>query len=288
MKQALVLGGGGLLGVAWESGILRALIEAGIDRSAFDAVVGTSAGAIVGSRFLAGRDLVARTDAKSGDGAGSRSPALIDPSALDVPTLGRVFQIWGANVRMTLAAASEIGALARGLYRDKEAAWVAGIAAAAGTSAWPETCLRISAVDTESGERALFDRNSGVDFARAVAASSSVPGIFPSVTIQERLYMDGGVHSTTHADALVADKPARVFVFMPMNQKTQQSIGIHAEHALEAEIAALRAVGTEVVVRTPSAEDAARFGGNLMDVAKTPDAFEVGLATGRALAQELG
>jgi NTE family protein len=288
MRQALVLGGGGVIGVAWESGILRALVDAGIERSAFGAVVGTSAGAIIGARFLAGHDLVARPGSPEGGGSGPDSPALIDPKALDLAALGRVFQIWGANDRMTPAVAAEIGGLARTLYRDKESAWVTGITRAAGANGWPDTTLRISAVDTESGARALFDHASGVDLARAIAASSSVPAIFPSVTIDGRLYMDGGVHSSTHADALVGDRPARVLVLMPMNARTAQHVGAHAERALDAEVAALRGAGSEVFVRTPTAEDASRMGPNLMDFAKTSEAFEVGLATGRALARELG
>jgi NTE family protein len=287
MRQALVLGGGGFLGIAWESGILRALLDAGWTRDAFDAVVGTSAGAIIGTRFLAGHDLVARPGAPEGTGSG-KSEVAIDPSTLDIGALGRVFQIWGATDRTTPAIAAEIGAVARGLYRDKEAAWVAGIGRAVGANAWPGTTLRISAVDTASGERRLFDRASGVDLARAIACSSAVPGIFPSVTIDGRLYMDGQVHSSTHADALAADRPARVIVLMPTNVHTAQAIGSHAERALAAELTTLRAAGTEVIVRTPTAEDAQRTGANLMDAAKAPDAFQVGLDTGRALAQELG
>jgi NTE family protein len=289
MRTGLVLGGGGVIGVAWESGILKGLLDAGVERGAFDVVVGTSAGAIVGARFLAGHELAARPGAAAGGGNGGGAANLgIDQSTLDLGALGRVFQLWGAIGRTTPAQAREIGALVRGLYREREPAWVSGIGAASGGGAWPDTPLRVSAVDTESGERRLFDRASGVDLARAIAASCAVPGLFPSVTIDARLYMDGQVHSSTHADALVPDAPARLVVLMPTNSRTAQSIGAHAERALEAELAALRAAGTNVLARTPSADDAARMGANLMDASKAPHAFDVGLATGRALASELG
>ncbi len=50
--RALVLAGGGLAGIAWESGVLEGLHEAGVDTSHWDLVVGTSAGSFVGARLL--------------------------------------------------------------------------------------------------------------------------------------------------------------------------------------------------------------------------------------------
>ena len=54
-KNALVLGGGGALGVAWETGLLAGLREAGIDPAGADLIVGTSAGSIVGTCVAAGK-----------------------------------------------------------------------------------------------------------------------------------------------------------------------------------------------------------------------------------------
>ena len=45
-EKALVLGGGGVTGVAWEIGILTGLADSGIDMSDADLVVGTSVGAL--------------------------------------------------------------------------------------------------------------------------------------------------------------------------------------------------------------------------------------------------
>ena len=44
MARALVLGGGGVTGVAWELGLLAGLAAAGVDLTGADLVVGTSAG----------------------------------------------------------------------------------------------------------------------------------------------------------------------------------------------------------------------------------------------------
>ncbi|MFE9044443.1 patatin-like phospholipase family protein [Streptomyces sp. NPDC007818] len=51
---ALVLGAGGLVGAAWEVGVLHGLAEAGVDLSGADLVVGSSAGAVVGALLTAG------------------------------------------------------------------------------------------------------------------------------------------------------------------------------------------------------------------------------------------
>ena len=50
MSSALVLGGGGITGIAWEIGLLHGLHESGVDLTDADTVVGTSAGSVVGCR----------------------------------------------------------------------------------------------------------------------------------------------------------------------------------------------------------------------------------------------
>src|SRR5579864_5821039 len=52
--KGLVLGGGGITGIAWEFGVLSGLAEAGLDLSSADVVVGTSAGSVVGAQILSG------------------------------------------------------------------------------------------------------------------------------------------------------------------------------------------------------------------------------------------
>src|SRR5687767_6612029 len=52
--RTLVLGGGGITGIAWETGLLFGLAEAGVDLTTADRVVGTSAGSIVGAQITAG------------------------------------------------------------------------------------------------------------------------------------------------------------------------------------------------------------------------------------------
>ena len=49
MRRALVLGGGGITGIAWEIGVVAGLVEAGVDLRAADLFIGTSAGSVVGA-----------------------------------------------------------------------------------------------------------------------------------------------------------------------------------------------------------------------------------------------
>ena len=55
--RALVLGGGGVTGIAWELGILKGLADAGVDLTSADLVVGTSAGSVVGAQITTGRTI---------------------------------------------------------------------------------------------------------------------------------------------------------------------------------------------------------------------------------------
>jgi NTE family protein len=55
--RAVVLGGGGTVGVAWQTGLLAGLREAGVELAGASAIVGTSAGALVGALLSSGRDV---------------------------------------------------------------------------------------------------------------------------------------------------------------------------------------------------------------------------------------
>src|SRR6266508_3627355 len=58
MSTALVLAGGGVTGIAWETGVLAGLRDEGVDVvSGVRLVVGTSAGSTVGAQVLGGADL---------------------------------------------------------------------------------------------------------------------------------------------------------------------------------------------------------------------------------------
>jgi NTE family protein len=56
-RRALVLGGGGVTGIAWETGLIAGLADLGIDLAAADVIIGTSAGSLVGTDIASGQEL---------------------------------------------------------------------------------------------------------------------------------------------------------------------------------------------------------------------------------------
>ena len=269
--SALVLGGGGITGIAWELGILHGLAEAGVDLTEADTVVGTSAGSVVGAQLgseLSLADLYASQleppDAELG-GRLSRIAALKLVPPYLLPGSGRDKL---ARVGRVARAAHEPGSIDReGVIRSRLP-----------VHDWPERDLRITAVDTESGEFTVFTRDSGVDLVAAVAASCAVPTVWPPVEIAGRTYMDGGMRSTANVD--VAAGADRVVVLAPLPRSVSKKSSIQAQM----EKIAPRAWS----VVTPDPESLAAFGRNLLDPAKRKVAAEAGLRQSRDLAEQVG
>jgi len=280
-KNALVLGGGGVLGVAWEIGLLTGLQEQGIDVSGADLIVGTSAGSIVGTQIALGKtltELMAEQD-EPDDGRIGTLMAGIDPGS----TL-QLFMRWAGIKEMTQAICAEIGAAALAAKTVSEEEWVAYFEDHIGEEHWPERALRLTAVECESGEFEVWDRDSGVSLARAVASSCAVPGLFPPVTIDGRRYTDGGVRSGTSAD--LASGFDAVLIVAPIGARPDGIDPLLGSRA-RAEAAALRAQGASVELAFPDATALEGIGINRMDASRRDKAAAGGVAQGRSLASRL-
>lgn len=142
---------------------------------------------------------------------------------------------------------------------------------------WPDRDLRVTAVDTATGEFTVFTRDSGVDLVAAIAASCAVPTVWPPVEIGGRTYMDGGMRSTANVD--VARGADRVVVLAPLPRSLSKKTSIRAQ--LE------KVAPREWSVVTPDPEALAAFGKNLLDPARRKDAAEAGLRQSRDLVDEL-
>lgn len=278
MRRALVLGGGGVVGIAWESGLLAGLAEGGVDVREADLVVGTSAGSFVGTRIAAGVDPQSLTRSEQ---RAVRAPQ--PEGGLDIPTLTKVFELWSQAAEMTPTELARIGALALQARTVSEDLWIERTGGSVGVEDWPETALRIASVDVESGELAVHDRASGAPLARAIAASCAIPGMFPPVAIAGRRYMDGGVRSGTNADVALDLEPERVLVAAPMCEGTVV-FGSLAERCMRDEAARLQAAGAHVHIVTPNDAEIEAFGPNLMDPARVEPAAAAGRERGRILA----
>lgn len=278
-KRALVLGGGGLVGIAWESGVLLGLRDGGVDARGADLVVGTSAGSMVGVRVAAGQDLA---DALEPPEAGLPLPE----GGIDLAAYERIMELWTSVERMTEDVAAEIGREAVAARACTPEAWIAQTGGHCGVDDWPETEYVAVSVDVGTGRHRGFGRADGVPLARAIAASCAIPGLFPPIPFEGALWMDGGVRSGTSAD-LAAERGAdRVLVVAPMCERTGV-IGPLSQRTLEFELAGLEAKGVWAHAVLPGEVEAARMGGDLMDARAIEPALEVGHAQGRRLASSV-
>ncbi len=277
MRQALVLGGGGVVGVAWETGLIGGLLDHGVDLRAAEAIVGTSAGSMVGTRLAAGQDI--RVERSS-----VALPSV--DGGPDLPILEKVFRRWITATQADVEFLTEIGALALAARTVDESSWIAATGGNLGVATWPHDQLRIISVDVENGRLGVHDRASGAPLDRAIASSCAIPGMFPPITINGRRYMDGGIRSGTSADVLLPDAPDLVIVIAPIC-KASTRIGALAEACLDNEIAALEAGGTRVVKILPLADEIAAFGRNLMDPARAEPAAAAARARAESLVRTL-
>jgi NTE family protein len=254
--RALVLGGGGLAGIAWHVGLLAGLEDAGLDVRDPDLVVGTSAGSVVGALLRSGSDLAELYDWHV-DPAAAAAERSVD---LDINALGIAFlkALTGATGEQD--ARARIGALALGASTAPEAERRAIIAGRLPVDVWPDAPLVVTAIDTATGDFVGFDRDAGVGLVDAVAASCAVPGVWPPTTIGGRRFMDGGLRSLTNAD--LAAGCDRVLVLAPFAGYPRNPFGPDRDD----ELAPVRRTG-QVLVLDADDESTAAFGSNPLDPA---------------------
>ncbi|ORA77654.1 patatin-like phospholipase family protein [Mycobacterium malmoense] len=199
-RRALVLAGGGIAGIAWETGILRGIADESPAAARLlldsDVLVGTSAGSAVAAQ-IGGGTLEALFDRQVAE-----SSAEID-SGVDVDDIAGLFlaalrEPYDTTLDRTRQQMRRIGAVALATKTVAEPVRRRVIARRLPSHDWPDRALRLTAIDVATGELVVFDRESGVELVDAVAASCAVPGAWPPVTIAGRRYMDGGVASSVN------------------------------------------------------------------------------------------
>jgi len=280
-RNALVLGGGGALGISWEIGLLAGLTDEGIDVAGADLVVGTSAGSVVGTQIALGKtlsELIAQ-QMEPDDGRIGTLMAGIDPSSVL-----QLFMRWAGVQEMTQETRAEIGAAALAAQTVSEDEWVAYFEEHLDGAAWPERPLLVTTVECATGAFQTWDRDSGVGLGRAVASSCAVPGLFPAVTINGRKYTDGGVRSGTSAD--LARGYDSVLIVAPIGARSDGIDPLLGRQArTEAEV--LNATGTSAELVLPDAATLEAIGINRMDASRRGVTTHAGIAQGRALASRL-
>ncbi|MDN3058988.1 patatin-like phospholipase family protein [Streptomyces sp. SRF1] len=209
--RALVLGGGGVTGIAWETGFLAGMAEHGLELAAADIIVGTSAGATVAAQVTSGVPIEDLMAAQLDPRAGVEPILDVDLRAV----LGEIDRLLASSAD-PLEARRRVGRFALEARVPEEAARLEIIRRRLPGHDWPSAHLVITAVDTTSGEFVTLDRNSGLGLAETVAASCAIPGVWPAVTWGDRRLMDGGIRTGTNADVAVGHD--RVLVLEPFGR----------------------------------------------------------------------
>lgn len=262
--RALVLGGGGVAGVAWETGVLAGLADAGVDVTGADRIVGTSAGSVVGAQITSGLPLEELLRRQT-------EPALQSEELTPGVPMDGWLEQYAAVYEQAADAADRrrlFGALALRTPTGDEADRIAVIRSRLPVQEWPDRDLVIVAVEAHTGEPEFFGPRSGVSLVDAVAASCAVPGVWPPVTIRGTRWVDGGVRSIENAD--LAEGHDRVLVLAPM-----------ADPELDDRV---RALSGRAEVIAPDEASLAAMGANPLDPAVRRPCAEAGRAQGMACA----
>ena len=259
--HALILGGGGPVGEAWESGVIAGLMEKGVDLAALDRVIGTSAGAIVGARLAGGMSGAELSMAALTRFEGPPPKPTQMPPPPDLTFLVRRLEQLNGGKRSEQSVGVEVGEWALKLHPIvSEAGFVASFERRFPQPSWPSGTYECVSVDAMDGSLRVWNEGSEVRPAFAVASSCALPGFFAPVTIDGHRYMDGGVRSATNADLARGCKTAIVLAptVGPGDALAKVSV-----KRLDHELEVLRASGCRVVVIAPDAVSLSAFGGSL-------------------------
>lgn len=316
MKTGLVLGGGGMVGLAYHAGVLRALeAEAGFVPADADLVVGTSAGSVVGAYLRTGwttddfwQLALGTHPTRRGIGVSAVTgeavsadvfvPSWRTPFDLYRRALGSAYVLGRSLVPVRLPVVLPVPAvlarafpgglfdMAEGRRRFEEELPVE----------WPEKPLWLTTVDIHTGRRVVLGRAGAptATLRQAVMASAAIPGFYRPVRVGKRVLVDGGAHSSSNLDLAVRDKCELIVGVVPMAFDTavlparlMQLVRRWPARSLAAEVAMARRRGAEVLLLRPTAAEVRVHGFNMMRpdgldrVAR--DAYE---ATARTLATD--
>ena len=274
-RVALVLGGGGVSGIAWLVGVMAGLTRRGLRIPPSCRVVGTSAGSVVGAELAHGVSPEVLYERQFGPtDERFREYSQRDADAKNQLLMTRV----GGNLQ---AARRRIGAFAlRSVTPDLQTRR-AIIQARLTHSHWPDTPLDLCAMDAGTAATVVLNRASDISLVDAVMASCAVPGVWPVVPFGDMQLMDGGLRSMTNAD--LALESEYVLVLAPLGDSAGNPVSGHLRRELED----LRGAGVVVQAIVPDERSVEAIGDNVLDPARRGRSAQAGLEQGLQIGPSL-
>jgi len=294
VNLGLVMGGGGLVGIAWELGVLAGLQEAaGLDPTSAAVIVGSSAGSVSGAQAALGRDLGDLVERQLRTASSQRAPAAAGTAgsrtAPDADRAGNsgqprsvpdeILEAMMSSTGSIEERAAKIGQMA--MEADvpmEEDAYVESFRSFLGTDRWPEVDLRVTTAEVETGRSVLWSRHDGIDLVRAVASSCAIPCFFPPVSFRGKHYVDGPRGG--YMARLAGEKALDGVLFVGPNAAMPPQL------TRQVELEELAEKGMPVVMVT-GGNVMAGIGMDLMNPAMRARAAEAGVADGREAAPQM-
>jgi predicted acylesterase/phospholipase RssA len=237
-RIGLALAGGGPLGMIYEIGALRALDEAleGVDFNNLDVYVGVSAGAAIAAN-LANQLTTAQMCRVFIRGEAVDHP--FNPDVFLKPALKEYYtrllsvpklfaeSVWRFaknpfDITLVESLASLSQAFPTGVF-DNEAIFnylnqLYSVTGRTNNFRELRKKLYVVAVDLDTGEPVRFGSKGydHVPIAKAVQASTALPGLYPPVKIDGRYYVDGALTKTMHASVALSEGADLVFCVNPL------------------------------------------------------------------------
>ncbi len=276
IDRAMVLGGGGEYYVAWYCGFFHGLLHLGFDPNVIGMVVGTSAGAYMGSSLLSGHFQRMRREFDffgRFPGLFARMAPVASPNASQKRAQEINFAVKDGSPE-TIRAIGHAALAADNKVNGSAVERLAWLLTGDSRTGWPAARMFTTANDCYTGERLVVHQSvakrNGIPLAHAAGASSSLPGVIGPTLLGQRFCMDGGISKTwAHTDLVAGAKRALVIT---LTNGYEGSLLSGIPHDIDKEMAALEATGTKgmlIIAGTPP-------GVNLLDPKQIAPALRAG------------
>ena len=245
--RTLLICGSGDYMLAWCIGYFHALHKSGVDLSSAEIIVGTSAGALVGSAIATGHlnHLIDELDFFVD------MPQLLKELSSNAKlnqSQKRALQLCLAVKDAKINSIQAIGRSAMAAHATNPSHYESTIKRFVGKRNWPAEKVYVTASDCYTGERLVISHTDNVPIEQACAASFAWPGLKSPVWLGDRACMDGGIaNTTTHADILIGAKRVLIFSLNDGSQQSsQQGLSLaNLPNTLQSDIASLNKTGTQ-------------------------------------------